>query len=343
MITVSNPILQTTTVLNGVGQSKGNPVTFTAPYQVMGFSPLTPCDIDECRYWDPDCCIKNPVFAQTGTGNIYNNLNNDSTAYLICAPTYSTGSTNSTTMTFVLQKWNGSAWINTVGLGNNNYGTFYNFYSLAISTYRGYIIEWRKVLDSFGEGCYRFYVSFGMYGREGCLTGEPFSLLIYSCQHAHGTVRFDSMIFDGTIASIDIDGFRFDLCGLLWRDQFRVYGFFGDEESDEDKRQLELTDGKILKTHDRLNQKFSFTSSVMPKWFHDRFKCYGTMADELRVTDYNWNNSDYLIKMKLIVREGGVKPDYKRSKRNYFAKYVFMEGYQDVSRSLCCDNIAIKR
>lgn len=336
MITVTNPLGSAAPDQGAAGYGDNFPVVASDPYQVMGFSPLVSCTDDECRSWSPDCCYCNPVFAELGTRDIYDPLTNDTTSYLINMGNYIAGTGSS--MSMLLQKWNTvtHTWSTTASLGTSAYGQYWNFGDLAISTYKGYAIEWRKVLDAFGEGCYRFYATYGVYGREGCLVGECYTLRIYSCALTHGTVRFDSRIFDGSIASIDVDGLRFDLCDILWKDQIRVAGFFGYEETDEEKRQIELTDGKVLKTRDELIQKFTFTSGVLPKSFHDRFKAYGTMADQLRVTDYNWNNSDYLIKLKLIVREGGMKPDYKIGKRNFVCKYTFKEGYQNVSRSLCC-------
>jgi type I restriction-modification system DNA methylase subunit len=129
------------------------------------------------------------------------------------------------------------------------------------------------------------------------------------------------------------------LCGINWYDSIRFPALFGYEESDEEKRQIELTDGRILKMRDELVQKFQLTTGILPKWFHDRFKAYATMSDELRITDYNWNNSDYLINRKLIVREGGYKPNYKIGSRLSWVKVEFKEGYQNVSRSLCCGTV----
>lgn len=338
-VLTANPILAPANPRSGgTGTLTGAPVIQGRPFQIMGLVPLTDCNTNECRYWNPDCCYKIPVYAEAGTGTNPDTTKNDQNFFLVSFPSYSTGATNS--VGFVLQKWNGSAWINQTALTNNNYGTYYPFYSYPKYYYKGYNIEWRKVLDAYGEGCYRIYVSYGLNGKEGCLTSEPFSLLIYSCVRCHGTVRFDSYHFDGSVASIDTDGWRFDICGMYIRDSIRFPALFGYEESDAEEKQIELTDGYILKTRDELVQKFKLTTSPLPKWFHDRFKMYATTADDLRVTDYNWNNSDYLIRIKRIVRDGGYAPKYKIGSRLSWVEVNFKEGFQNVSRSLCCDGTA---
>ena len=333
LISTTNPITPTRPRDGSMSSSGTTPVINRGPVQVIGLSPLTDCLVSQCKYWDADCCYKIPVFAETGTGDIYDSTKNDQSSFLVSLPSYVTGGTQ--TVNIYLQKLSGSTWNTVASLSNNTYGTYYNWYSLPIYYYKGYAIEWRKVLDLQGEGCYRIYMSYVASGREGCLTSETFQLLTFTCKKAHGTVRVDAKLFDGSIASIDNDGYRYDLTGILWNDSIRFPALFGYENSDEEKRMLELTDGKMVKMRDELIQKFELNTGLLPKWFHDRFKAYGTMADELRITDYNWNNSDYTIVRKLIVREGGYSPAYKRGSRLTSAKVIFKEGYQNVSRSLC--------
>lgn len=339
-VSTANPISPTDGRDGSTGSLTGVPAVANGPTQVLGLSPLTDCSVSACRWWDADCCFKIPVFAEEGslTGSWDNSIN-DQSSFLVSFPSYSTGSTVVASMAILLQKVVGNAWVNQASLTDNTYGTYYPFYSLPVYYYRGYNIEWRRVLAAFGEGCYRIYISYGVYGREGCMTSEPFNLKIYSCARAHSTVRMDAAIYSGSMADIDRDSKRHYLCGINWYDSIRFPAFFGYEESDEEKRQIELADGRILKTRDELIQKFKLITSPLPKWFHDRFKAYGTMSDILRVTDYNWNNSDYNIKRKIIVREGGYSPKYKIGSRLSTVEVVFKEGYQNVSRSLCCGTL----
>lgn len=342
-VITANPITSTRDRDSTSGGSDGRPVINRGLYQVVGFSPMTDCSASSCRYWDADCCFKIPVFAELQTTtpdyapNQWDAAKNDQTSFLFQMPSYSTGNTN--TMTIVLQKLAGSTWTNQAGLGDNTYGVFYGFYSLPIYYYKGYTIYWRYVLNAFGEGCYRIRVAYLSNGREGCMTSEPYQLREFSCARAHGTVRMDAKLYDGDIADINFDGVRQNLCGINWYDSIRFPAFFGYEKSDEEKRQIELTDGRILKMRDELVQNFELITSPLPKWFHDRFKAYGTMSDELRITDYNWNNSDYNINRKLIVRDGGYNPNYKIGSRLSTVTVKFKEGYQNVSRSLCCGTV----
>lgn len=345
-IATINPISPTRPNDSSTGGSSGVPVINRGPTQVVGLSPLTDCLASTCRYWDADCCYKIPVFAEIQSTfpdvapNMWDNSKNDQSSFLLSFPSYHTGSTNTSTVSFRLQKVVNGAWVIQAAFPNSTLGTYYPFYSLALYYYTGISIQWRYVLNTYGEGCYRVLVSYGVNGREGCMTSETFNLREFSCKKAHGTVRIDSRMYDGDIANIDFDGVRNSMCGIFWYDSIRFHGFFGYEESDEEKRQIELVDGKILPTRDELVQRFKLITAPLPKWFHDRMKAYGTMkageGDDIRVTDYNWNNSDYNINRKLIVREGGWKPEYKIGSRLHKATVEFKEGYQNVSRSGCC-------
>lgn len=313
--------------------SSGVPPVRFSPVQAVGLVPMYPCVTNECRTWPPDCCFSVPVFANPSAEN--NILQNDFSAFLLDFPTYN--GTASTSATWVIQKWVNGAWVTQDTITGSTYGTYYAFEALAIDTYTGVVIQWLNVFNAFGAGCYRVRVD-GIMGDlyPVCMASEPFHLRQWNCDVQHGTIRFDTQLYDGQIAHADIDGYMTNLCEITWLDQVRLPGFFGRETTEVEDRKVELVDGKMLNTRSENIYKYKMRSNLWPKWAHDRLKQYGFMADELRVTDYNHNNSDYFIKRKLVVRDGAYNPQYNIGTRMSWVECDFKDGYQNNVRTLCC-------
>ena len=339
------------------------------PVQIMGLVPLICPDQDsrlpafskcDCREWTNDDCYINPVFASlTDTDP----LKNDHSMFLIEFPFFYSYQWNiSANSLMSLEEWNGSAWITTTTLINSTYGTYYGFGSLCIPNWKGYDISWRSILIAFGEGLYRFRITYNLFGNSGFLVSEPFCLKEWSCAGTDVTVRWETTIRGGRIGSIIDDKRVFEFCcspvinnpntsgdlntttqpvnsGFVrWDDQIRVYAFFGREKTEYERVNVEYQNGEIIQVRNEAIQKFEYESALQPKWVHDRLKAYGMMADELYVTDYNWNNADYDIDKKRVVCDGSYEPEYHIDTRYSFVKVQFKEGFQNVIRDRCCNN-----
>lgn len=328
-----------------------------APVQIVGLVPLVCPDQDprlpafskcDCREWTNDECYINPVFASTTDTD---ELKNDHSFFLLEFPFYYQYQwSNPVNSQFTLQEWNGSAWVLTTTLTNNTYGTFYDFNSLCIPNWKGFDIDWRLILTTFGEGLYRFRVSYSQFGNSGTLVSEPYCLKEWTCAGTDVTVRWECTITGGRIGSIVDDRRVFEFCCLAagepgvaqkvtpvtWNDQIRVYAFFGREKTEYEREQVEYQDGEIIPVRNEAIQIFEYESALQPKWVHDRLKAYAFMADQLYVSDYNWNNSDYEIDKKRVVCDGEYAPEYNINTRYSNVKVRFKEGYQNVIRDKCC-------
>lgn len=348
----------------------GTIINVLAPVQIMGLVPLicptqdtrlpafSKCD---CREWTNDDCYINPVFASTTD---IDPLKNDHNMFLLEYPFFYQYQWTNTNALFFLQEWDGTQWIQTTQLIDSTYGTYYNFGSLCIPNWKGFDIDWRKILIAFGEGLYRFSVISITLGSFSLLVSEPFCLKEWSCAGTDVTVRWEATMNGGRIGSIVDDQRVFEFCcqmalpvnpmtpddpgfpllpqpaaggSVLWRDQLRVYAFFGREKTEYERVNVEYRNGEIIQVRNEAIQKFEYESALQPKWIHDRLKAYAFMADELYVTDYNWNNSDYEIDKKRVTCDGSYEPEYNINTRYSNVKVAFKEGFQNVIRDKCCD------
>lgn len=333
-------------------------INVLAPTQIAGLVPLVCPDIDarlpafskcDCREWTNDECYINPVFASTSDADL---LKNDKNFFLLEYPfmyQYQWG--NPAISIFALEEYNGSAWITTTTLTNNTYGQMYNFASLCIKKWKGFRIDWRSVLIAFGEGLYRFSVTSSLFGVQKIQVSEPFCLKEWTCAGTDVTVRWETTITGGRLGSIVDDKRVFEFCciqdgqpgtgqtisAVTWQDQIRVYAFFGREKTEYERVNVEYQNGEIIQVRNEAIQRFEYESALQPKWVHDRLKAYAFQSDQLYVTDYNWNNSDYEIDKKRVTCDGSYEPEYNINTRYSNVKVQFKEGFQNVIRDKCCN------
>jgi len=312
------------------------------PIQVIGLVPMNDCTAEECRSDWELCCYVNTVFGYDVEGEAIPGANyeNDVNSFLASFPL--SVPNPSATITWTLEKCTGvSTWTSVATLNNNTLGTYSALNTITGHLmYSGFQINWGKVLDAHGVGRYRIK-AVSSYGAipSACLVSEPFQLLAWDCDRAHGTVKFEAWM-TGKIGDVNNDGKIFDLCGMNWYDSIRLPGFFGYEKTSEYLEVIqEYQTGLIARIHDEAVQSFEFISGMCPKTLHDRLKVYGLMADTLKVSDYNRNNSDYNIIQKLVVKDGSYDPEYfdKQRRRLSRVKVQFKEGIQNVIKSNCCD------
>ncbi len=123
---------------------------------------------------------------------------------------------------------------------------------------------------------------------------------------------------------------------ITWKDSIRVGGQFGYENTEFERKSIKYQTGVVNKVRDELILTHTWKSSSLPFWFHERFKAYGLMADDLLVSDYNMNNSDYNIKLYSVQGDSSYSPEYKGFPRETQVKCDFKPRTQNLKRTRCC-------
>lgn len=373
---MSDPIIIVPT--GGVSQSSTGSQTSSSAqntrqllFQVIGLVPLTSCDYEECRL-DQQCDIM-PVF-----GNLIDDeaetlpsYKNDFNSFLVKYPSYTTGPN---VIQWFIEKaktpylnpgevteWE---WEDVAMVTDDTYGILYKLGDITgFHNYGMFQVNWGKVVKILGPGLYRIKcnliqikITIVIVGgvptvtdeslELACMTSPVFKLWEFDCEKADGTIKFETSI-TGSIGSIDEAGVVFNLCGIQIYDSLRIRGFFGYETTPKyTETLLEKQSGELNLINNKLYNKFVCKVYRAPKWVHDRLKSYGFMADNILVSDYNQNNSDYFIKQKGVRLQGNYEPTYFDAKtfqpdkrhlqRTQECKADFREDTESVIKSLCC-------
>ena len=292
-------------------------------------------------------CYENPVFGNliNCVGQNYASYENDMNQFIVTFNEFV-----ESTIAWTLQKNIRGTWTDLYGLQEGDLGT-YNApgYLADHLNYTGVIVNWGKVLEGYNSGCYRVKVvetvtrdtPIGTRPIPYCLVSEPFNLMAWNCDRANGTVKFETNT-TGKIGDKRVDYLLHDLSGSYFYDSIRVWGFFGKEKIGEYKTiNLEWGNpnpGKIEKVRDEAIQSFEFMMRQdTVGWVHQRLMVYGFMADQILVSDYNINNTDYDIKRFPVIRDSGYEPTYfvASGKRIAGVKVDFKRAVQNVIKTNC--------
>jgi hypothetical protein len=323
--------------LGGGGLIDSSMIVLT-PVQVVGLVPVT-LDPTDCRtgYNGSDYVVN--VYSD-GDGNSFSS---DINSFFFEYPD------DTAVVSFYLQKWNGVIWVNN-GLSNDSLGVFYGFGDLAKGNWTGFTLEWYKIITAFaGGGQFRFRVSSTIFDSESTMYSEVFCLKDYSCQEVNQTTRFDMRISDGKIGSAIDTTKTFDFNGdvtgtyVTIEDSLRVKGFFGYPKMSNERMEIKYQNGQIERRRDEIVKKYEWTSEPLPLWAHLRLAGYafrsdgyGRLSGRLLISDYNYNNSDYEIKLKSVICDSGYEPKfYVKNRLSKATKIIFRDAIENNIRTKC--------
>ncbi len=171
---------------------------------------------------------------------------------------------------------------------DNTYGLFYDFGYFGTNTrLKGYLVQWRKVLDELGPGSYKIIKRQNIAGILIETSSFTFTLKPYAAVHADKTVRMD-IVMNGRIEKDNVE-FK----GTGWKHSIRVPGFFGRREPQyvEDnlieknyrKRQISMTQ----------NNEYKFQTNLIPSCITSEVIDFMLFANDIFMNDYNLNNHSY--------------------------------------------------
>ena len=185
-------------------------------------------------------------------------------------------------------------------LNNTDYGTPY-FIQVTPTFpiyYKGYKLEWKKVLNLHGSGTYKIKKTttsniipalFEPIVECSCL----YELSQYSDSFADETVRIETIQNGYTISP------GLNYTGLNWAEQIRIPGFFGNKQRRLEQDNYLDKNRRTTQIQDSLIHEFTLEPYFWPQCLRDQIDSI-LLANEILISDYNLLNTDDLKNISVI-------------------------------------------
>lgn len=275
-----------------------------------------------------DCCFFLPIFGDTSDEDPFKN---DRNSFIRRYDLLVSG------VVLKIQKCVNGTYTDQHTIIDNTYGDFSDFGVFSTTRYK-YIsiyMDWRLVLDAFGEGIYRIYTeetniltSLGV--QNDC--SDDYELKNFTVDRADGTIRFDT-INDGILGDKrdQKNTFQFP---PNFQDGIRIPGWFGSDKSEYEQEYTRYRNGRQQFLKDDQTEKYILETDRLPENIHDFLKTDIFQSSTLTVTDYNKDNANTHINTQILKPDSYDPVYYKTSK---LAKVtVEFESAFDNMRKLNC-------
>ena len=240
-----------------------------------------------------ECCYQSPVLASTTSND---NFKNDINSFLFKR------NFSSETITITLQK-NGTT---DIAIVNDDYGIYYDFGTFGdFPNYKGFRLQWQKVLLLQGAGIYRIKVESTFLTGSTTTYSIPFKLDEYTQDKANGTFRIQS-IQNGFLRHLD-----FDYKNINWLDGLRVPGFFGNRQTEYEQEFVLYANRDSKQVRSELINTYVCQTMHVPDCITDLIIEYHNFGNELFFTDYNLNNHKKTYIQKKVVFDSMDSIEYK--------------------------------
>lgn len=195
-------------------------------------------------------------------------------------------------------------------LDNDDFGTYYptgtwaeiDGFSFFQSKYKGYKLEWDRVLATHGVGHYQIQVTYGV-GEAifQTICSCQFQLEVYDRNRADKTIRIRT-IQNGTILNSN------NYLGMEWEQCWRLQGFFGYPQ---DKLQLDNyldKERNLTQIQDKLYKEYTLQTDFLAECHKDIFDDI-LLSNNIFIDDYNIKNAYELYNIDVLPAD---------SQSNYF-------------------------
>lgn len=192
-----------------------------------------------------------------------------------------------------------------IALNNDDYGLFFGFGKFSENiNIKGYLVKWKKVLESLGEGSYTITKKVSIAGVPVEFPSLVFTLRQYSSVLADKTTRID-VVMNGLLEKSGVD-----FSGIGWKHSIRVPGFFGrrNPQFEEDNRISRNYEKKQISM--KQTNEYKFQTNLVPDCVTNEIYDFILLANDIYMNDYNLNNHSYdFVKFGVKFSEGD-EPEY---------------------------------
>ena len=251
-----------------------------------------------------DCCVEPCVFASLSTTDPFQN---DKTSVIWI---FDNGITN---VVMKLQQWIGSSFVDVATLNNNTLGTVYLYGDIVSAegdNLVGYLIDWNLVLPALGLGTYRIQTTeTTIFGSEINQESEAWCLKEYNPNLAKGSVKLE-WENNSIICGLNSGSQTFDFGTTIFAGSIRLQdSIFGLDSSSYEREFVKYQNKQQVWTKDIEEESYILKTGRLTEDVHDYIKNFVLKGDNIRITDYNQNNSRTHVQTKVIFN-GDYSPEY---------------------------------
>ena len=263
-----------------------------------------------------DCCWCYSVLADTNSSDDYKNDYNGF---------FFQRQMSSDTCDFVLVESDGTENIIT----DDTYGTFKDFGAIDNnSELKTFILEWKKVIDSLGIGCYTIRLDKSIAGVSISETSLTYELMQFSTELANGTYRID------TIQDGNLNLYSTNFKGSEFKDSLRLRGYFGNATPEMIEDSIVFSNNERVQISLDIKNEYIANNSFIPIEAFTQLKNIILTGNQIFGNDYNTDNPSYdLVKIPLYAEE--LTPDYRRGNRNILVNMKFSDKFINNRKTNC--------
>lgn len=198
-------------------------------------------------------------------------------------------------------------------LDNSDYGQYFGFGSFSENTnLKGYLVQWKKVLESIGEGSFKVVKRISIAGVDIEANSIVFTLKRFSSKLADNTVRID-VVMNGLLVKNNTN-----FTGTGWKHSLRLPGFFGSREPGIEEDILINGEYEKDQISARQTNEYKFQTNLIPDCLTKEIWDFILLSNDIYFNDYNLNNHSYeFVKfgVKLSSNDGTDYPVRSRKAR----------------------------
>ena len=204
---------------------------------------------------------------------------------------------------------------------DDTYGTLFALGTMAQSTKAGYLVDWKKVADSFGYyGLYTFRLVSNFFGNTIETETHQYYLQPYSPVTANDTVRIE------TVRNGCIEG-GVDYSGLNWRTCMRIPGFLTIERELETESYVN-TSREEKQIQDKVINNYTLRTKGIQSIVFDEYLEDGFLANNIYLTGYNLLTYKDIRNKLVRISEYATQNTYSTTRNGNF-EIKFVEKIQD--------------
>ena len=186
--------------------------------------------------------------------------------------------------------------------------------------YAGYLIDWQKVFNLYGEGTYQFQV-FNSVTPSDSLKSYPFILKDDTCENKDGTVKIELLnlgIYNNFNYTIDNGQLlKYDLFNLEWFDSCRYYGKVVPTNLTQEIEEITFSNNRSEVYYNQGFQEYDVNIFVCTYELYKRINHYALKGKNIKLTNDNLDRETNLVQKNILGTGESKSSKFPRNKLLY--------------------------